>query len=93
MPCLTVWRIKVFKDTQNGKTLEFLSEGKVTSNTPMCVLNSSSGAKGEGTYDKTSISPKDCGSSTMKLTYKIEGQNLIVTFPCDEGCAEKYVKL
>jgi len=81
----------VFKDVTRRKTLSFTSEGKVGSNGPLCDMNSLLTIAGDGVYDNSFIYPNQCVGTT--LTYKIKGENLIVYYPCIEGCAEKYIKV
>lgn len=82
----------VFRDSNNGKLLQFMSDGKVLSSTPLCAMNSLLTVVGDATYDTEFIYPKDCQSSGLKIGYKIEGESLILYYPCIEACAEKYVK-
>jgi len=83
----------VFKEVTRGKALTFANDGKVSSSSPLCDMNSLLTVAGSGTYDNSFIYPNDCQVEGIKLTYKIEGQSLIIYYPCTETCAEKYVKV
>jgi len=83
----------VFKDVTRGKTLTFANDGKVGSSSPLCDMNSLLTVAGDGTYDSSFIFPNDCQIDGIKLSYEIKGENLIVYYPCIEGCAEKYIKV
>ena len=83
----------VFQDVESGKTLQFFDDGVIKSSVPLCDMNSILTVTGEGTYDDSFIFPQFCQTDGIKLSYEIEGNNLVVYYPCIEACAEKYIKV
>ena len=92
-----------FKKVDSDKIIEFFEDGVLSSNGELCGLESASGVKAYGTYvvndslNKFSIDnyilPEDCDNfENYKIFFHLEGQHLILSYPCIEGCGQKYRK-
>jgi hypothetical protein len=86
-----------FQPVTNDKRLEFLSNGNVVSNYELCSFSSSEG----NTYftlpydaDENYILTNECGFPlNNNINYSLDGENLILSFNCIEGCAQKFEKV
>ncbi|MFA5419823.1 MAG: hypothetical protein WC341_15325 [Bacteroidales bacterium] len=85
----------VFTPVESDKTIEFFVNGEVISNGSLCTMNFETGSVGKGKYDTTvnSIFPEDCNSTEYQISYSIIDSELILYYPCIEGCAQKYTFL
>lgn len=85
----------VFVPVDSEKTIEFLANGTAVSNGTLCTMNSFTGTASTSTVNASDnyIIPDDCKSVELKLYYEIEGNYLILYYPCFEGCAQKFVKI
>ena len=81
-----------FQPVISDKTIEFFSDGTVTSNGNLCTMSSASGTGSSGTYDGTEmiITADNCGVAIFEIRYELSGENLILSYPCIEACREKY---
>ncbi|MCB0496828.1 MAG: lipocalin family protein [Cyclobacteriaceae bacterium] len=80
-----------FSTSDKGKTIEFKDNLTVNSNGNLCSMFESELVPSSGTYtlsDSTLTSP-NCDYS---VHFQLSNNNLIVWYPCFEGCAEKYIK-
>jgi len=85
----------VFVEVESDKTIQFFSDGTVTSNGSLCSMDLSADQPSSGTYDvgDGSITPSDC-LPTYKIPFVIEDTHLILFHPiCIEACESKYVKI
>lgn len=91
-----------FQSVTYNRTIKFLSNGIVESSGSLCFMgtenNPSSGTfelDSESEYIEGTIKSSDCNSSSPSsiVFYKIESSNLILRYNCNEGCAEKFVKI
>ncbi len=85
----------VFIPVNSEKTIEFLANGTAVSNGTLCTMNSTTGTTSTSMVNASDnyIIPDDCKSAELKLYYEIEGNYLILSYPCIEGCAQKFVKM
>lgn len=81
-----------FQPVISDKTIEFFSDGTVTSNGNLCTMSSPSGTGSSGSYDETemTVTPDNCGVAAFVILYELSGENLILSYPCIEACREKY---
>lgn len=81
-----------FQPVNSSKTLEFYSDSTIVCNGQMCQLSTESSPQTNGTYSPTfhTITPENCPVSFFPLTYEMQGQYLILNYPCIEACREKY---
>lgn len=84
-----------FTNVDSEKTITFLSDGTVNSNTDLCFMSSEIGQPSTGTFSETEmiITVLDCDVSPFELFFEIEENHLMVSYFCIEACQEKYVKL
>lgn len=59
-----------------------------------CFTGVGGGPSG-GTYDTTqmTLSPNGCASTGLNIGYSISDNFLIISYPCFEGCMEKFIKI
>lgn len=92
-----------FRKVDSDKTIEFFDDGIFSSNGNLCGLDITSGDLVYGTYvikDSLNsfsvnnyLTPEDCNIlQDYKVFVHMEGQSLILSYPCIEGCAQKYRK-
>ena len=84
-----------FRDIDSNKTIQFFSGGTILSrNGTLCGININSDDDGIGTFslDEKRISPANCEFDFIKPSFEIEGNTLIINYPCIERCSEKYRK-
>ncbi|MGV3695635.1 hypothetical protein [Flavobacterium sp.] len=78
-------------------TLEFLTNGSIRTNYPLCNLNVQAGAD-DFTFpyiaSENRIPSTACDyPEEYSINYHIDGGNLILSFPCIEGCLEKFERI
>ena len=92
-----------YQNVDSEKAIEFLEEGIFKSNGELCDLNSEAGDNTSGTYvmNDTIISqfssenyliPDGCNTEDFKIYYHLEEGSLVLSYPCIEGCGQKYLK-
>lgn len=84
-----------FQSIESEKIIEFLDNGKVISNGPLCQMSSETTTAGEGDYDRNekTISATDCNFELPPIRYEHNGGELILWYPCMEPCGHKFVKV
>ena len=83
-----------FQKVNSRKIIELHSDEKITSNGSIYYMSVEVDSPSAGTYslsDSTIISP-DCSNYLRNIRFKIEKSFLIISYPCDEACLEKYKK-
>ncbi|MCL6294566.1 hypothetical protein [Jejuia spongiicola] len=93
-----------FQPATYNRTVEFFSNAIVTASGTLCFLGSESNPS-TGTFKLIStnetdinhdgeIKPNDCGFSEARVYFDITSNNeLILWYPCIEGCGEKFEKI
>jgi hypothetical protein len=84
-----------FHPVSSNKITEFHSDGTITSNGSICMASGETNFPGSGTYSlaDSTIHSADCAKGLpLNTTFKMEGASLIISYPCDEPCREKYIK-
>lgn len=89
-----------FQPVNSQKRLAFSDDGTVRANSGMCSMQNEPTPGNQGTfsvvgnYDSTSslITP-NCPALSYTLSYTINGNELIIIYPCIEACQERYIKL
>ncbi|WP_298516469.1 hypothetical protein [uncultured Kordia sp.] len=81
----------------SDKTLTFNSNGEITSNYSLCnMLVIVDPEPSSGTYSTTTgiIDVPNCpNASPLAIRFETSNEgNLIIYYPCIEGCSEKYIK-
>lgn len=84
-----------FQPVTTGKVLEFYEDGTVTSTGDLCSLspNVMSGSSGEYTEIPNVIDPDNCDFGSFPISYQIDVDTLLLSFPCIEPCQEKYLRV
>lgn len=83
----------VFTSVTSNKTIEFFSNGTISSNGELCFMSESGGTATSGTYDLVdSTIFAGCVSAGIPITFEQQGNILIVRYPCFEDCLHKYQK-
>ncbi len=86
----------VYEPVSGNKTLEFLENGVIRTNYPMCSLNPATEETYTSPYnaDDDYIQVQNCGSEPdYKVNYDIENGNLILSYPCIEACLVKFERV
>ncbi len=80
---------------ESSKVLTFKTSNVLTSNGTICNMSITSDAATTGTYSITDgvITATDCEVSHSSIRFSIKGANLVVSYPCIEGCLSKFVKI
>jgi len=99
------WKlIEVYSDPGDGsgtynpvdsdKTIEFKNNGRFVSNGNICQfeIQPIEGSKGSYSIDDNTLSPDDCDFNTG-LPFEFDGNKLIISYFCIEGCGEKYERV
>lgn len=92
-----------FQKVDSEKSIEFLEEGIFKSNGTFCDMNVESTETSSGTYvindsivsqfsPENYLMPEGCDTEEYKVSLYIEESALILSYPCIEGCAQKYRK-
>ena len=85
-----------FHPVNSKKITEFHSDGTITSNGSICMASVETNVPGSGTYSlaDSTIHSADCAKGLpLNTTFKMSGASLIISYPCDEPCREKYLKI
>ncbi len=77
----------------SAKTITFASGGHVSSNGKLCTMSSDADGPTHGTYSDIEkyIVGDDCTS--WKIQYELDGNTLVLRFPCIEACAMRFRKI
>ncbi|AYN68746.1 hypothetical protein D1013_15845 [Euzebyella marina] len=92
-----------YREVDSEKSIEFLEDGIFKSNGELCDLTIETGTNTSGTYvmndtivtqfsEENYLMPEECDIEDFKVYYHIEEGSLILSFPCIEGCGQKYEK-
>ena len=84
-----------FYNITSDKTIEFHSDGTITSNGSICAATGRANIPSAGTYSlvDSTISSPDCANDLpFNTRFKKEGSSIIISYPCVEPCKEKYIK-
>ncbi|WP_346880664.1 hypothetical protein [uncultured Algibacter sp.] len=90
-----------FKAVTSDRTFTFNTENTVVVNGNICFMRVDVGDEISATYNMDAndassgkiLTGTICNTSGFNLNYTIEGQFLIVSYPCIEACAQKFEKL
>ncbi|RDK89032.1 hypothetical protein [Marinirhabdus gelatinilytica] len=84
-----------FEPVTSEKIVEFRANGSVLSNGSICQPSPAIGESTSGTYstEELIIVSEDCVDTELDIQYRLDGNNLILNYPCIEACSEKYVRL
>jgi hypothetical protein len=81
----------VFKPVTSNKVLEFKQNNSVHVNGYFCTMSTETGQTYKGVYSlvDSTITMDSC---SYDLTFKVNGAELIINYPCFEPCQVKYKK-
>lgn len=84
-----------FRPVDTFSSIEFLPNGKITSNYSLCPSYTGSETYFATTYNAgdNTISLKDCDMENYTISYSISEGNLILSYPCIEACEYKFERL
>lgn len=85
-----------FQSIESDKTIKFCQDGTFEANGEVCFMGTESGSTHTGTYDTSTntISPDNCISMMpMSIGYSVSGNRLIISYPCNCGCQQKYKRV
>ncbi|XMO85481.1 hypothetical protein AAFN75_11855 [Algibacter sp. AS12] len=92
-----------FTPISSNRVIEFLSDGTVIINGVLCYMSGDVGDKETGTYIAITdsdtqfdgeIIPNTCNSRFARIYYTLPvSGNLILWYPCIEGCGQKFSKI
>lgn len=80
-----------FESVNSKKTIEFKTNGTLTANGELCNLNSDTNTTVNGTFSESNSTIITPNCST--LGFEQNGNELIISIPCDEPCLSKYKKI
>ncbi|PLX02269.1 MAG: hypothetical protein C0595_11455 [Marinilabiliales bacterium] len=82
-----------FNPVESSKTIEFLDNGTIVSNGSLCSMSYDVDGHSTATYNDSTIITNNCDYENFTIYYQLKDNNLILWYPCIEGCAQKYQKL
>lgn len=85
-----------FQAVISDKEVKFCDDGTFEANGDMCAMANQSSSTHTGTYDTSTetFSPNNCMSMMpMTFYYSVNGNTLILTYPCTCGCQQKYTRI
>lgn len=84
-----------FSAVESNKILRFHQDGTVTSNGSICSMSIEANNPTSGTYSLTSstINSPDCDNPDYNYQFELDGNTLIVIYPCIEPCQVKFSKI
>lgn len=86
-----------FEPVQSDKTISFTATGMFFSNGEMCTMSNQASNPSDGMFYEAllTIEPEGCqfASPTSGITYQLDGDTLIIIYPCYESCVQKYYRI
>ena len=94
-----------FNPVESDRVIEFFSDGTVTVNGSLCYMSTKVETNASGTYQVTSddtsdttfdgiITSDNCQFSDFRIYFDLPlSGNLILWYPCIEGCGQKFKKI
>lgn len=83
-----------FQPVESGKILIFRSNNTVLCNGTLCYITHESDIATESTYSSSRRTiTSDCSDAPDTITYEIIDAELILNYPCIEGCKAKYTRI
>lgn len=82
-----------FNPVESNKTIEFLDNGTVVSNGSLCIMSYDVDGQTTATYNDSTIITNNCDYENFTIYYQLKDNNLILWYPCIEGCAQKYQQI
>lgn len=84
-----------FQPVDINKNIEFLLDGTISSDQYLCFAGNAAGSPSSGVYilPDSILQIDDCPDTPIPMRFSVQGQSLIISYPCIEPCQEKYVKV
>ena len=84
-----------FMNVSSNKTIQFNTDGSLTSNGLICDMSIETNVPSSGTYSLTemTIISAGCDNSGLLINFELNSSSLIINYPCFEPCRAKYVKM
>ncbi len=79
-----------FQPVSSNKKIVFINDNKVTSNGSLCDMSTESNSSTTASYSEATHTI-DCQNRPVQ--YELNGNTLILTYFCIEGCQAKYIKV
>jgi len=79
-----------FHSVTSSKTLKFNKSGNVTSNGSICEMSIESNSNSSATYSEDN---ETINCQNTEIRYELNGNTLVLTYPCFEACEAKYIKV
>ncbi|WP_224483331.1 hypothetical protein [Robertkochia aurantiaca] len=85
-----------FRPVDTGRRLRFYEDGALESLGTLCFITTNDQAYALGNYNlaQRTIQPLGCENydSGAVISFELDGNTLILNYPCIEPCAQKYVR-
>jgi hypothetical protein len=91
-----------FAPVTSNKTIEFFQNGTYMVNGSLCTIDADTGPVTTGTYVvgeelndfsfENYLDPENCDFEGYKVHIVLDSSFLILSYPCIEGCAQKFIK-
>ncbi|MBC7845327.1 MAG: lipocalin family protein [Flavobacterium sp.] len=79
-----------FQPVSSNKNIVFVSDNKVTSNGQICDFSIESNSSSTATYSEATHT---INCQNRPVQYELNGNTLILSYLCIEGCQAKYIKV
>lgn len=79
-----------FQPVSSNKKIVFINDNKVTSNGSLCDMSTESNSSTTASYSEATHTI-DCQNRPVQ--YELNGNTLILSYFCIEGCQAKYIKV
>ncbi|MCX6191848.1 MAG: lipocalin family protein [Flavobacteriia bacterium] len=83
----------VFSAVSSDKNLVFHTNGNVNSNGIICDMSIESNTSTSGTYSEIDSTIISTTCQNLVIKYEVNGDTLILIYPCFEACKAKYIKV
>ena len=83
----------VFTAVSSDKNLVFNTNGNVNSNGIICDMSIESNTSTAGTYSAIDSTIISATCQNLIIKYEVNGDTLILIYPCFEACKAKYIKV
>ena len=83
----------VFTAVSSDKNLVFNTNGNVNSNGIICDMSIESNTSTSGTYSENDSTIISATCQNLIIKYEVNGDTLILIYPCFEACKAKYIKV
>lgn len=83
----------IFKATNSIKNLTFDSNGILHCSNSICPVEGAPNMASTATYSQSNSTITSLNCPNLKISYKINGDTLILMYPCIEKCQEKYRRI